>query len=343
MTFYPGGLDSVKELHLEISSRCNSACPQCPRNLYGYPFNDGYVERDMSLNDVKQIFQPEFVKQLWQVLINGNFGDIVMNHDAVDILKYFCEHNPGLRPMIITNGGARDADFWKALAKLKCRVIFCLEGTDNHTHALYRQNTLYDVVLKNAQTFIAAGGVATWKMVKFEHNQHQIQQAQQLSQDLGFAAFELIDDQRDTGPVYNKSGELVHVMRPAIWQNMGRTTSLAAEIALRTSTVVTPDSLNTAPKSKINCKVINSKSIYVSSTGNVYPCCWLGMSPETYGNGCYMQGANSQLRPLIAENNALEHDLAHCVKWFESVKQSWDQPSVAAGRLIHCNDNCGCN
>lgn len=343
MTFYSDGLSSIREVHLEISSRCNASCPQCPRNLYGYPFNDGYIEKDLTLQEIKKIFQPNFIKQLWQILINGNFGDIVMNHEALDILKYFREHNPDLQLIISTNGGARDTNFWKTLADLKCRVLFCLDGTDNHTHALYRQNTLYDVVLKNAQTFISAGGVAVWKMVKFEHNQHQIQQAQQLSQTLGFAAFEPTDHGRDTGPVFNKSGKLVHIMKPEVWKGMGRTTDVVTEVNFRKSTVVTTESITIEPASQIDCLIIKNKSVYISSTGHVYPCCWLGLAPETYGHGCYVQGANSQLRPLITENNALEHSLEHCIEWFDRVKQSWSKPSVAEGKLIHCNDNCGCN
>lgn len=342
--FYPNGLKSIGTVHLEISSRCNAACPQCPRNFYGYPFNDGYVERDLSLSEIEKIFKPSFVGQLWKILINGNFGDIVMNPDALEIIKYFRSHgNENLEIAIITNGGARNSDFWRALAQLECRVTFCLEGIDNHTHALYRQNTLYQTVLKNAQTFISAGGTATWKMIKFKHNLHQIDAAEKLSQDLGFKKFELVDDGRNTGPVYNSAGELVHVMQADVWENLGRTTDFSVLLEQRKSSKQTPESLDTRTKPKISCQVLNPGSIYVSSTGHVYPCCWLGMSPETYGHGCYMEGANTQLRSIISENNALEHDLEHCILWFDRVKKSWNKQSVADGRLIHCNDNCGCN
>jgi hypothetical protein len=246
---------------------------------------------------------------------------------------------------ITTNGGARDKSFWQGLAQLDCELWFCLDGIDNHTHALYRQNTVYNVVLKNAQTFMSAGGRATWKMIKFDHNQHQIETARQLSQQLGFERFDLIDHQRDVGPVYNNNGELVHVMKPAKWQDMNLPTEFSEALKFRQNTVVETDIIEFESKPKIHCKVSNNKtkSLYVSSTGHVYPCCWLGMAPETYGHGCFVEGANKQLRPLISENNALEYSLEHCIQWFEKVKESWIKKSVKDGNLIHCNINCGCD
>ena len=82
-------IKDIQHLHLEISSRCNAACPLCPRNFYGYPHNDGYVEHDMTLKEAQQIFSKTFLNQLNEIYINGNFGDIVMNKDSIDIIKYF--------------------------------------------------------------------------------------------------------------------------------------------------------------------------------------------------------------------------------------------------------------
>jgi hypothetical protein len=329
---------------LELSSKCNAACPQCPRNFYGFPFNDGYIERNLTLEEIKKIFPSTFVKQLWQVLINGNFGDIVMNPEGVEIMKYFRDHNSSASLIIITNGGARDRKFWRDLAKLNCEIWFCLEGIDNETHALYRQNTLYSTVLKNAQEFISAGGHAVWKMIQFDHNRHQINSAKLLSQQLGFKSFDLIDHQRDVGPVYNDSGELVHVMKPEVWQGMNRPTEFSQALEFRKTQKVDLKMVQIDFKPKIACKVSNNKvtSLYVSSTGHVYPCCWTGMSPETYGHGYFAEAANNQLKPLISENNALDYSLEHCITWFDQIKESWSKKSLEDGNLLHCNVNCGC-
>ena len=53
----------------------------------------------------------------------------------------------------------------------KCEIEFALDGLED-THSMYRQNTNWRTVIRNAETFISAGGYAIWKFIKFKHNQH---------------------------------------------------------------------------------------------------------------------------------------------------------------------------
>jgi MoaA/NifB/PqqE/SkfB family radical SAM enzyme len=172
--------DQIREVHLEISSLCNARCPLCPRNFRGYPYNDGYIETNLTLDSVIRIFSSKFLKQLHRIYINGNFGDAVMNPETPAIVEYFKLHNKDLIIDISTNGSARDRSFWQKLAKEKATVLFCLDGLED-THHLYRQNTNWQTILNNAKIFIDAGGNAIWKMIKFEHNKHQINACKNLS------------------------------------------------------------------------------------------------------------------------------------------------------------------
>ena len=203
----------IRKVHLEISSECNAECPLCPRNFHGYPMNNGYPEHSMTLNEAKKIFEPEFLSQLTEILINGNFGDIVMCPDAIDIIAYFRQHNSRLRISISTNAGARNAKFWQDLAELGCVIYFCIDGLED-THSIYRRNTVYSTVIKNAQTYIAAGGKeAVWKFIVFDHNRHQIAQARELSEQMGFHEFIANEDGgRTQGPVFNRNKELVYYL-----------------------------------------------------------------------------------------------------------------------------------
>lgn len=330
-------IEEIKHVHLEISSRCNAACPLCPRNFNGYPYNDGYVEHDMTLAQAQQIFQPEFLKQIKTVLINGNLGDAVMNLDTVSIVEYFRLHNPRLHISISTNGGARDSDFWQALALAKVEVLFCIDGIDQ-VHSLYRQNTVYSTVIKNAGIFIAAGGKAVWKMIDFDHNRHQQEQAKRLSGDMGFLQFRLVDHGRNQGPVFDKNKNLVHVMGnppetnfEVLWKNRTQ------------GTVILEDITTTRTPVEISCKVRKEKSLYITSIGEVYPCCFLGFSPKTYRHDNYHAAVNAQLFPLIGNNNALEQPLADCISWFDKIVESWEIPTFEQGRLVVCNHTCGTN
>ena len=49
-------------------------------------------------------------------------------------------------------------------------------------------------------------------MIKFKHNLHQIDACQKLSQELGFSEFATVDQGRNTAPVFDKNGNLSHVL-----------------------------------------------------------------------------------------------------------------------------------
>lgn len=299
-------------------------------------FNDGYSARNLTLDEVQKIFKPDFIQQLNVILINGNFGDLVMNPDTVEIIKYFREQGKStLTIECETNGGARNQQFWQQLAELRTVVKFAIDGFED-THSIYRRNTLYSTVLKNAQSFIKAGGHAIWKMICFDHNQHQLEPARLLSEQLGFKEFMLVDHGRNTGPVFNNQGQTEFIL--------GNPLPEEADFNIlfdrRTKSTIEVEHIKRAIK-PIACQAVSGKSIYITSEGEVYPCCWLGFAPRTYGHGCFTQASNTQIKHILDSNNALENNLEDCIKWFSRVKESWSKPSFDQGHLIACNNHCG--
>jgi len=327
----------IKDVHLEISTLCNASCPFCPRNFWGYPLNGGYPELYLTLEHAKKIFRKDFLKQLNTIRINGNYGDIVMNPDGVEIVEYFRSYNQNLKIHISSNGGARNANFWKKLASLKCEVYFGIDGLED-THSLYRQNTLWSTVIKNAEIFIDAGGYAVWKMIKFKHNEHQIQQCQALSKKIGFKEFVVLDDGRNTAPVFDKNGKLTHTLG----NYQGETDFNKLLTSKMNNTILLEDIISDkTPSDTLDCETQKMKSIYIATNGDVSPCCYIGFYPKTYGKGQYREAANKQILPLIKENNALEHNIEHCISWFSTVEKRWKEKNYKTGRLVICDDHCG--
>ena len=327
----------IQDVHLEIATLCNARCPWCPRNFWGYPFNGGYPETYLTLEQAKQIFSIEFLKQLTSIRINGNFGDIVMNPEGQDIVAYFRDSNSELKISVNTNGGARKKDFWKSLADSNAVVTFALDGLKD-THSFYRQDTVWATVIKNAKTFIAHGGKAIWQFIEFDHNRHQIDECKQLSKQLGFKSFEIVDDGRNTAPVFNKKGNLTHVLG----NYKGETDFKKLINSKRNDEVLLEDIVqDRQPCNLVNCETKNLKSIYISANGDVYPCCYTGFYPKTYGKGQYHQASNAQLIPMIKENNAVHYSLEQCIQWFTSIERSWTRNKYEHGRLVICDDNCG--
>jgi MoaA/NifB/PqqE/SkfB family radical SAM enzyme len=291
----------------------------------------------MTLDEVKKIFSVDFIKQLNALMINGNFGDAVMNLETADIVEYFRDTNPTMMISISSNAGARDRSFWQRLAKANVELFFCIDGFED-THSLYRQNTLYSTVMQNAKIFIEAGGHAVWKLIEFDHNRELIPQAKKLSQELGFKNFLVINHGRDTAPVYNNQGDLVGVI------GKPKETKFEVLWKIRTeSETLLEDIIPGKDPKPIHCMVKTQKSMYVSSTGDVYPCCFLGFNPVKggYGKGNYHAACNDQIRDFVQENNALTYSLEHCIQWFDKIVATWDVPTFEQGRLVICNDVCG--
>lgn len=327
-------ISDIRHVHLEISSRCNASCPLCPRNLHGYPYNDGYVEHDMTLAEARQIFSKNFIKQLKELLINGNFGDIVMNPEAAEIIRYFKDCNPDIEINISTNGGARDREFWSALARLDCQIWFCIDGLEDTNH-LYRQNVSWKTVIKNAKTFIAAGGSAVWQMIDFDFNRHQQVSAQVLAKEMGFKQFRIMREGRQDSPVFDKNGNLSHII------GNPKETDFQKIFWGRKNDDVLLEDIEPRHPTSIDCWAKKRASIYVSSIGDVYPCCHTGFQPRTYGHGSYTQVVNSQLKKIIEKNNALENSLEDCIGWFNKIEESWKDNDFNNTRLVVCQDKCG--
>ena len=329
-------IDEITSLHLEISSYCVASCPMCPRNFYGMKYNAGYPVTNISLSDFQRVFTSEFVGQLNMVRFNGNLGDFNMNPEAVEIVEYLRSNNQNLDIEINTNGHSRDLKFWRQLADNDPTVLFALDGLED-THHLHRKGTSYKRVLRNAEEFMAAGGRATWKMIVFDHNKHQVDQCRELAMQMGFSNFKTSNDGRDDAYVFNDDGSHSHTIGKPAYNKPPD-----AKTLMQWKNENNPI-METEPKKNITCQAKKDKMIYMSSNGDISPCCWLGFSPKTYDENLYH--GNKQLKQLIGESkiNAVSYGLEEVLKWFSLVQDTWQKKTFKEGRLYRCDLHCGKN
>ena len=179
---------SVKEYQLEITTYCNAACPQCPRNLNGGKVNPNLPLCHLSRAVIDRTFNAELCDTLTQIFFCGSYGDPIMHPDFLGILQDFRAKNPKLWLYIHTNGGVHDHAWWTKLANIingYGKIDFGIDGLEDTNH-LYRRNVKFEKAIDNAQAFIRAGGKAQWNFLVFKHNQHQLRRAKILSDIVGF-------------------------------------------------------------------------------------------------------------------------------------------------------------
>ena len=180
--------NDVTEYQLEITTYCNAACPQCPRNLSGGKVNPHMPLCRMSRETIDEAFPAELCSRLKQIFFCGSYGDPIVHTEFLDILRDFRAKNPTLWLYIHTNGGVHKTEWWEELAEILNgygKIDFGIDGLQDTNH-LYRQGVDFDIAINNAQAFIRAGGKAQWNFIVFKHNEHQIETARMLSTIVGF-------------------------------------------------------------------------------------------------------------------------------------------------------------
>jgi MoaA/NifB/PqqE/SkfB family radical SAM enzyme len=180
--------NTVDEYQLEITTYCNAACPQCPRNNLGVGINAYMPLTHLPRATIDQAFDQKLCQRLRQMFFCGSYGDPIMHPDFLDILRDFRSKSPTLWLYIHTNGGVHDPEYWAEIASIMNgygQIDFGIDGLEDTLH-LYRKNVKYNNVIANAQAFITAGGRAQWNFIVFRHNEHQVEKVQQLGKSMGF-------------------------------------------------------------------------------------------------------------------------------------------------------------
>lgn len=267
-------IDNLNTINAELSNYCNSACPMCPRfdfdlNLVKPITNNAHT----TLEIIKDKIGAKALSNLKRFYSCGVLGDGAMNPECVEIYDHVKSAGTSITALH-TNGGARDTDFWKALAQTGTRVWFAIDGLEDTNH-LYRRNVKWNKLIENVQAFVEAGGEAHWDFLVFKHNQHQLVETETLSKKLGFKSFNKKDTTRwdDFDSEGNWiSREIIQVGDYALEKVDRESEAMGLAVTQKTK------SNDTFATRKINCwSYHNSKSeIYLAANGEVSPCCWLG-------------------------------------------------------------------
>lgn len=185
-------LDNVKEIHIEPTSLCNAECPQCARNINGSGLNPNIQLNSLTINYFTNFFNNDNIANIKKIFFCGNVGDPCATPDLLEICRYLKSIKPDLVLGVNTNGSLKTEDWFRELGSIfhgpLDYVVFSIDGLDDTNH-IYRRNTNWSKIMRNARAYISTGASAHWDMLVFDHNQHQVDSAQRLAREMGFTWF----------------------------------------------------------------------------------------------------------------------------------------------------------
>jgi MoaA/NifB/PqqE/SkfB family radical SAM enzyme len=357
-------LNLLEEFQIEITTFCNAACPQCPRNINGDGLNPYMPLTHLSLEAIKNAFAPQHVKRLRQIFFCGSYGDPIMHPKFLEILEYFRSCSDSLWLYAHTNGGVHDKEYWYEVAKIigkQGKIDFGIDGLADTNH-LYRQNVHFEKVIENASAFIQKGGKAQWNYIVFEHNQHQVQEAKEMSVRLGFESFVA----RNTGRFFDHKQlseiKLWPVFKRGVHnRNMAPTTlpeyqnkSINRLPDLKSQYEDMKDYFETT---KITCDALLGKKVVVTGEGLVLPCNFFNHnlydmrfheSALPFANSLsFNSDGKNQVEEFIERygkdnlniNNKSLQEIFDNPFWNDLIS-TWDK-NFAEGRIFECAMTCG--
>ena len=132
--------------------------------------------------------------------------------------------------------------------------------------------------MTNVKAFIGAGGEAQWKWLFFKHNEHQVDEARKLSEQLGFTEFNAGHTDRWS---YSNwiTGELHDIKKWPAGDYFLEPPSAREEKAVnKNNSSIIFDSENFNNTKKIKCLMASNQQyeVFIRADGNVQPCCMLG-------------------------------------------------------------------
>lgn len=246
-------IPGIKGLHLEPTNICTLKCPGCARTR----FIDKWPQhwRNHSLDRTQLMRFLDLDLSGINIDLCGNYGDPIYHPDLIGLVHDFKQRDAIIT--ITTNGSHKKQSWWQELTKelsTDDTVIFSIDGIpENFTQ--YRVNADWETIQTAIKVCVDASCKTVWKFIPFSYNENNIDQARQLSEDLGIDQFQVFASDRfdeitmHFRPTDNQIGARWHAQQN--WKQ-------------------------SVAKKSLNPECHSGQTHFISAEGYYMPCCYTG-------------------------------------------------------------------
>lgn len=305
----------INSYEIEITSRCNAACPVCARTMLK---SGGKLKvEDLPYDRFVEIFE-NYNLDGNTFFFCGTIGDAVTHPEILKIFKFLVDKKANID--VHTNGGTRNLKFWGELAHLSkyhadindrsLNIRWNVDGIE--TNKIYRVNVDINKVLMNMKTYVECGGKASWYYIVFDWNTEELDKAKEIADSIGI-------------PFYKRQA----------WRNKNK--NLQTMKFIPKNTELNPED--------ISCKHKEQGELFLNVDGTVWPCCFI--RDEVTHSIMYDKATDADKIftrygkefNLVSKINPLDIILEHPFYKKELVELGWDEKSQMF--LTRCYRSCG--
>lgn len=320
----------VSKVEFELATSCNAWCLGCTRydttdrGLMKSPFVE--FDKQVDLVVIDNILDQDMLAEEAELMMCGTAGDPLAHTKFLEIVQLIKNKRPDTWMPIHTNGGLKHPDYYKKIAKLTSSrdlMKFNVDGLADTNH-IYRRNVSWTKIVDNMKAFNEHKNcVSEWQFIVFPWNEHQIDEARELSVELGFDRFQLREAR--------ESGETLQQQLAAAERG------LIDEVATGLPLYEADEQL---PKYGFKDICFSVEGIFVNQNGIVHPCCGWADSIQRPGK------VQDQILDYYGEsgwNDLNKHNLTQIMEhkfWkelYDSLYNSGKHP------CSECIERCGVN
>lgn len=331
-------LNDIQRIQIDPTSYCNAKCGTCARFVPETLEVQPYLKLEHFPMDVYTRLIEEDIKEtnVTEILFNGNWGDACMNPKLIEMCRIARRAN--LSVYISTNGGARTPEWWSELGEVlgdNGEVIFCIDGIDKESNALYRARTDYNKIIKNMQAFNRAGGKSIWIITIFDYNNDQIDRAEQLAKQYGCSGFTARKN-------YSNRKEIVYPTHTVTLHDVDN--SQAREVVWNSNSRESRKKYNkikSPEQQHSQCPWYTDGEIQIDPYATVWPCCITsqtsyGVEPTGQKYDSVTGFTNLSHSPKYSLK---EHTLKEILtdKWYTDILEK----KIEGAQFSVCVDDCG--
>ncbi|NDA62287.1 MAG: radical SAM protein [Chitinophagia bacterium] len=327
----------IKLLDIENSTICNARCPQCTRQGLGEDtswFEHSYLPTEVFTGD-------HIPEDVWQtaerISFEGTMGDPCAAPNLIQSINAIRQRSKSVNIKITTNGGLKNPEFWRRLARALGRLdklVFAIDGLEDTNH-IYRVGVDWTKLMTNVKAFISEGGNAEWQFIVFRHNQHQTDAATELAKVLGFKNIYFRKTSRFIYEKMFKSYTRNDLKPP--------TDDRWLHPIMKTPISMSPDQLLEATAGcGIKCYSAVNEQLFIDFKGRLFPCCFTAGDIYMYEHFKINDKWNRIWQEYGGDRISILHNKWHEIvsgDFYKEIAASWGA-ITPEDSLFVCNSNC---